>query len=108
MFNFLGCFFVLFLGIIIVVFAFLGSIINIILSFLGIKKRVRNDYTRTGGYDRQGSAYGSRDTYDRGQGRQQDEQTNYDNGQQRSTGQQTGKIFEKDESEYVDFEEIKS
>ena len=103
MFNFLGCFFVLFLGIIIVAFAFLGSIINIILSFLGIKKRVRNDYSRTGGYDRQSSAYGNRDAY--GQGRQ-DEQPDYDKGQQRTAGQQNGKIFEKDESEYVDFEEV--
>ena len=104
MFNFLGCFFVLFLGIIIVAFAFLGSIINIILSFLGIKKRVRNDYTRTSGNNRQSSAFGNRGGYT--QGRQQDEQSNYDNGQQRTTGQQTGKIFEKDESEYVDFEEV--
>lgn len=106
MYNFLGCLFVLLLGIVIAAFAFLGGIINFILSLLGFKKRVNSDNRTSGAYNRQGSAYGNGGAYS--QGRQQSDQSDYDGGQQRTTGQQTGKIFEKDDSEYVDFEEIKS
>lgn len=110
--HFLGCLFVfLFAGILFVV-AFAGIIIDNILVFLGLKKR-RQPFNGFGGYNRQGGAYGpfgqqgSADDFDSvdsasqgaGRGRQQQAGGNH-------APQQGGKIFQKDDSEYVDFEEV--
>lgn len=93
--HFLGCLFALFLGVILIGVTFLGSIINFILSALGLKNRVNNN---AGGFSSQQSSYDPR-------------QHDYDSQQHQHSaepphGQHKGKIFQKDESEYVDFEEI--
>lgn len=102
--QFLGCLFVLFLGIIFIITAFLGSILNAVFSFLGLKKPV----TFTRGTQR---PYGNT-TGQGGRRQQQEEETEQDyrggnsSGQYRGQQQPGGKIFQKDDSEYVDFEEI--
>lgn len=88
--QFLGCLFALILGLIFVAVAFLGSIVNFILSVLGFNKRVQ----QSAGF-RDGSATGSAGTGSR----QPDEPHS-------TAGQSKGKIFKKDDSEYVDFEEV--
>lgn len=102
MFNFLGCLFVLVFGIIFISVAFLGQIINVILSLLGLKKRV--NYNRGGfgtfhdfGSQQSGSQQSStrRQQYDDGP-----------SGSQAGGSSPNGKIFQMDESEYVDFEEV--
>lgn len=98
--HFLGCLFALVLGVIFIGVTFIGSIIDFILSLLGLNKRVTNN-SFGGGFNSQ-----QRSTH-QGNARQGD----YGSQQQQSTsgssrGQQKGKIFTKDESEYVDFEEI--
>ena len=86
--HFLGCLFILVLAIVMVGFAFLGTIINAILSLFGLSNRVKSrPYTQ------------SRRQSDRQEASQQQSQ-------QQSAGRQNQKIFEKDDSEYVDFEEI--
>lgn len=88
--QFLGCLFALILGLIFVAVAFLGSIVNSILSILGLKKRVRQSAGFRDGYASGPAGTGSR---------QPDEPHS-------TAGQSKGKIFEKDDSEYVDFEEV--
>lgn len=100
--HFLGCLFALFLGVIFIGVAFLGSVIDFILSLLGLKKRVNNT---SSGFGSQRNAYGSQQ---RGYDSQQDGFDSQQNYQQHEHphGQHKGKIFTKDESEYVDFEEV--
>lgn len=101
--HFLGCLFALFLGLIIIAAVFIGSVIDFILAFLGLKKRGTAfggqspfGTFRQGPYDNQDPSAGTRQqTTD---GRQQ--------APHHSTGQQSQKIFQKDDSEYVDFEEV--
>lgn len=93
MFNFLGCFFVLILGILFIGIAFLGSLIDAVFSFLGLKKRVNRDSNNA--FNQQQGNYNHQNSQQSRHG--QDQQT---------AGQQTRKIFEKDDSEYVDFEEL--
>lgn len=112
MFSYLGCLFALLFGVVFIIFAFVGSIIDVVLRFLGLKKggNTFSGFGQQGGA-RQQSAYGQQQG---NYGRQQN-----DGSQQRgagqgggreqhreSRGQQTHKIFEKDDSEYVDFEEV--
>lgn len=99
--SFFGCLLVLLFGIVIAVFVIIGNLIDVILSFLGFKKRVTNNATRNGGYSNQQSAYGNGNAYNQG-----GQQHGPDHGQQRTARHQNGKIFEKDDSEYVDFEEV--
>lgn len=96
--NLLGCFFALLLGILFIGLAFIGNVINVILSILGFKKRI----DPTAGFGQQSGgaqqrSYGS--SQQSGNSQQQSQQASH-------TGQQTHKIFEKDDSEYVDFEEV--
>lgn len=95
--QFLGCLFVLLFGVLLVIVAFLGSFINAVLSFFGLKNRVRYK-------SHAHSSYGSSQDADRSQERQQ-QGPGYSGSQNGS--QPGGKIFQKDDSEYVDFEEIK-
>lgn len=92
--HFLGCLFALILGILIFGLLAIGTIANFVLSLLGIKKPSSTGF---GGF---GNQNGNRQSYgysDREQGQTQSN----------SSGQQNQKIFEKDDSEYVDFEEVK-
>lgn len=103
--HFLGCLFALVLGVIFIGVTFIGSIIDFILSLLGLNKRVTNN-SFGGGFNSQQRSTRQGNTH-QGNARQGD----YGSQQQQSTsgssrGQQKGKIFTKDESEYVDFEEI--
>lgn len=108
----LGCLFVfLFAGLLFVV-GFAGLIIDKILVLLGLKQP-RQPLGGFGAYGQQGRQYGPF-----GQQGQDDDFDSVDspNGapgrgrQQQASGhsgpQQGGKIFEKDDSEYVDFEEV--
>ena len=101
--HLLGCLFALVFGVFVIGAIFLGSIIDMIFSLLGIKKRVtRRNFSsyseRQSDYGPGQTGYGTRhDGYGQRQHGQQ---------QQQSQGQQTRKIFEKDDSEYVDFEEV--
>lgn len=90
--HFLGCLFALFLGIIFIVAVFLGSIIDFILTALGLKKRVTNNT----------SAFRRMDGFSHTEG-----QSDRPQDPTPSQGHQNEKIFKKDDSEYVDFEEIK-
>lgn len=94
--HLLGCLFALVFGVFVIGAIFLGSIIDMIFSLLGIKKRVTRRNFRS--YSERQSDYGPGQT---GYGQRQHGQQ-----QQQSQGQQTRKIFEKDDSEYVDFEEV--
>lgn len=86
--HFLGCLFLLVLAVVMIGFAFLGTIINAILSLFGLNNRVKSH------------------TYNRSS-RQSDRQSaSRQQSHQQSAGRQNQKIFEKDDSEYVDFEEI--
>lgn len=92
--------------------AFAGLIIDKILVFLGLKQP-RQPFGGFGAYGRQGNPYGpfgqqgQRDDFESvdssngaaGRGRQQQASGG-------RTPQQGGKIFQKDDSEYVDFEEV--
>lgn len=92
--HFLGCLFALFLGVFIIGVTFIGSIIDFILSALGLKKRTNSTHS---GFSSQ-RGFGSQQSEFEEQQRQSRPEP--------SRGQQKGKIFTKDESEYVDFEEI--
>lgn len=110
--HLLGCLFVFLFAGLLFVLAFAGIIIDNILVFLGLKKR-RQPFGGFGAYGRQGNPYGPF-----GQQGQNDDFDSFDSSsnasgrsrQQQSTGnrppQQGGKIFQKDDSEYVDFEEV--
>lgn len=93
--HFFGCLFALVLGFLFIAIAFVGNIIDIILSILGFKKRIRPS-GRYDGFGGQGNGYDD----------QQSKPSNSRTDESKSTGRQTHKIFEKDDSEYVDFEEI--
>lgn len=105
MFSYLGCLFALLFGVVFIIFAFIGTIIDVVLSFLGLKKRTTKftGFGQQGGarqqnnYGRQQSAYGQQQSSGQSDGYEQHRE---------SRGQQTHKIFEKDDSEYVDFEEV--
>lgn len=102
--HFLGCLFALVLGLLFIGIMFVGSIIDAIFSLLGIKKRVTR--THFGGYSNT-SGYGNSSGYGNASGYGQDQSERNDEQQQPShQGQQNKKIFEKNESEYVDFEEV--
>lgn len=98
--HLLGCLFALVLGVFFIGAMFIGSIINFVLSLLGIRKRVTDDafgnFRTTG----QSSTSYSQSKHEE----QQRQQRSHDS--QRTAGQQRGKIFEKNDSEYVDFEEV--
>ena len=90
--HFLGCLFLLVLAVVMIGFAFLGTIINAILSLFGLNNRVKSHtYNQS---SRQSDRQSDRQSASRQQSHQQ------------SAGRQNQKIFEKDDSEYVDFEEI--
>lgn len=112
MFSYLGCLFALLFSVVFIIFAFVGSIIDVVLRFLGIKRtsnsfsgfgqqggaRQQNAYSRQqNGGNRQQSSYGQQQSSGQGDGYEQHRE---------SRGQQTHKIFEKDDNEYVDFEEV--
>lgn len=99
--HFLGCLFALALGIIFIGATFIGSIINFILSLFGIGKRVNDN--AFGGYRSNGQSSAN---YGQTQNQQQEEQRQQSQRSQQTAGQQRGKIFEKNDSEYVDFEEV--
>lgn len=111
--HLLGCLFVLLFGGIIFVLAFAGLIIDNILIFLGLKKR-RQPYGGFNAYWRQGNPQGPFGQQGQNDGFDSVDSSSsnaYDRGrQQHSNGnhgpQQGGKIFQKDDSEYVDFEEV--
>ena len=86
--HFLGCLFLLVLAVVMIGFAFLGTIINAILSLFGLNNRVKSHTYN------QSSRQSDRPSASRQQSHQQ------------SAGRQNQKSFEKDDSEYVDFEEI--
>ena len=86
--HFLGCLFLLVLAVVMIGFAFLGTIINAILSLFGLNNRVKSHTYN------QSSRQSDRQSASRQQSHQQ------------SAGRQNQKIFETDDSEYVDFEEI--
>lgn len=101
----LGCLFVLLFGCLLFVLAFAGLIIDKILVFLGLKQP-RQSMGGFGAYGPFGQQ-GQRDDFESvdssngasGRGRQQQTSGGY--------GPQQGrKIFQKDDSEYVDFEEV--
>lgn len=98
MFSYLGCLFALLFGVVFIIFAFVGSIIDVVLRFLGIK-RTSNSFSGFGqqGGASQQSGFGQQQSSSQSDGRDQHRE---------SRGQQTHKIFEKDDSEYVDFEEV--
>lgn len=100
--HFFGCLFALLLGIFFIAIAFIGNVIDLILSLLGLKKRIRPG-ADFGGFGGQRTSYGSQSSSDNQRSQQQAGQQHSD---QQSTGRQTQKIFEKDDSEYVDFEEV--
>lgn len=92
--HLLGCLLAGFIFFIFIGFAIIGGVIDLLLQLLGLKKRSANTtthYSYRSGDD--GASYGS-DGFHGG----------YDSTQ--SQGQQTQKIFKKDDSEYVDFEEV--
>lgn len=97
--HFLGCLFALVLGVVFIGAMFIGSIINFVLSLLGIRKRVSNDAFGNYRTDGQSSA-------NNGQSHQEEQRHQRSQDSQRTAGQQRGKIFEKNDSEYVDFEEV--
>lgn len=112
MFSYLGCLFALLFGVVFIIFAFIGTIIDVVLSFLGLKKRTTKftGFGQQGGarqqnnYGRQQSAYGQQQS-----GFSQQQSSGQSDGYEQHRefrGQQTHKIFEKDDSEYVDFEEV--
>lgn len=92
--EFLGCLFALLVGVVFLGVAFLGSIFNFILSLFGLNKRVSNT---AGNFNSQ-------------QGRGGSQQGNHSQQNQHTADsphrKPQGKIFQKNESEYVDFEEI--
>lgn len=102
MVQFFGCLGVLFLGIVLIVLAFFGSIIDSILVLLGLKKRrPRSSGFGTGfGFGSTGQQQSSNDQY------RSSEDSSTRQTEQPTRGQQTHKIFEKDDSEYVEFEEV--
>lgn len=116
--HFFGCLFALFLGILFIGLAFVGSILNFVLSLLGFKKRVtgpRGFGGQQGGFGSQQNGFGGfgssnqRDDFESvdNSGRYGGSQSpNQSSKNQQTTGQQIHKIFEKDDSEYVDFEEV--
>lgn len=91
--HFFGCLFALLLGIIIFGLFAIGTVANFILSLLGIKKPSSTGF---GGFNYQGGSQQSN-----GYAGQEQNQPKGS-----SSGQQNQKIFQKDESEYVDFEEV--
>lgn len=95
--HFLGCLFVLLFAAIFIGLAFIGNIISVILSIFGIKPRINRRQNTA--YDGWQDAYGRQNS---GENRKQD-----DTQSGHSTGRQTQKIFEKDDSEYVDYEEVR-
>lgn len=111
MLQFFGCLGVFLLGIILIAVAFLGNLIDSILVFLGLKKRGSRPSSGFGygpaGY---GTGASGRSTANRQsqQGTQYRDagSTSSRHNEQPTRGKQKRKIFEKDESEYVDFEEI--
>ena len=86
--HFLGCLFLLVLAVVMIGFAFLGTIINAILSLFGLNNRVKSH------------------TYNQSSRQSDRQESSQQQSQQQSAGRQNQKIFEKDDSEYVDFEEI--
>lgn len=102
MLQFFGCLGVFLLGIIFIALAFLGNIIDSILVFLGLKKRSSRPSSGFGfGPTGFGTGAGGQGTASR-----PNSGGTPNRNQQPTRGQQKRKIFEKDESEYVDFEEI--
>lgn len=98
--QFLGCLFVgLLLGVILL-FALVGTLVDRILVFLGLRKP-RRTFRSYGPYGPYTDPQQRNASDDAPQWQQPNTATS-----QRTTHPQ-GKIFEKDESEYVDFEEIK-
>lgn len=112
MFSYLGCLFALLFGVVFIIFAFVGSIIDVVLRFLGLKKggNTFSGFGQQGGARQQSGFGGQRSGFSQqqsGYGQQQSTSQNDGRDQHReSRGQQTHKIFEKDDSEYVDFEEV--
>lgn len=94
--HFLGCLFVLLLALLMIGFAFIGSVISFFLSLFGIDRKVTRQRHSQSGWQQQSAR---QDTSQYGEKKQS--QSSH------SSGRQTQKIFEKDDSEYVDFEEIK-
>ena len=92
--HFLGCLFALIFAAFFIGLAFIGNIISVILSILGVKPRINRRQNTTYGWE-------NVDSRDTGNDRQESTQTGH------STGRQTQKIFEKDDSEYVDYEEVR-
>lgn len=95
--HFLGCLFALLFAAVFIGLAFIGNIISVILSILGVKPRINRK--RNTAYDRWQDV---NDTQNSRENRQKDNsQTGH------TAGRQTQKIFEKDDSEYVDYEEVR-
>lgn len=100
MINTLGCLFALVVGFIVFFAIVFGRIFNFILSLFGIG--FNNDTDR---YNAGTQQQGFRQNTNQQRGTsQQDSQRSSGNA---PTGRQQEKIFTKDESEYVDFEDVK-
>lgn len=91
--SFFGCLFVLLFAVVFIFIAFIGQVADMIFTFLGLKKRVNNDRSGFGGFSGNGT-------------QQQRQQQRTSDRQQPNGNHPKGKIFEKDDSEYVDFEEV--
>ncbi len=98
--HLLGCLFTLLFIAVFIGLAFVGTIIRVILSILGINNTVSRKKTER--YEWQEMD----EHHDNGYEDQQQQQQNRSQTNQ-SAGRQTQKIFEKDDSEYVDYEEVR-
>lgn len=109
--HFLGCLFVLLFGGLLFILAFAGVIIDNILVLLGLKKRRQpfGGYGTFGQQDRQYGPFNQQRNADDFDSVDSDSAGSHQGSyqQQGASGpQQGGKIFQKDDSEYVDFEEV--
>ena len=100
MFNTLGCFFTLVVGFIVFFAILFGRVLNFILSLFGIGFTNNTDQYNAGTQQQ-----GYRQNTNRQ--RSTSQQSNRHSSSNAHTGRQQEKIFTKDESEYVDFEDVK-
>lgn len=104
--HLLGCLFALLLGVIIIIVAFLGSIARAVMTLLGLKPNNWNggqNHTTRSTYQQGGTAGNQQGGYRQDERSYQEE----DRSQGKAHNSQPGhKIFERNENEYVDFEEV--
>lgn len=100
--SLLGCLFAGIFGIIIFAFVLLRGVFNTILTLLGLREPRQDGFQQF----RTGNPFGQQQSQ-RQQSQQSQQQANAHQDSQRSAGQQKAKIFERNASEYVDFEEVK-